>query len=455
MQLATIAEGLISATPGYRETTARFDDPSTVEAYLTFERALARVQGALGIIPADAAATVVEVCRLENVDLDGLRAGTARVGYVIVPLVAMLAEKAGPHGEWLHYGTTTQDVMDTGLALQLRDAAPGLLGTLGEVCQLLASLAEAHRRTPMAGRSKLQHAAPISFGYRCAVWLDQIHRRAERLADALEGAATLQYGGAVGTLAALGADGIAVREGLARELGLAEPEITWHVSRDRFADATHAFSAATAALAKMAGDITFLMATEVAELREPYSNGRGSSSTMPQKRNPVISEAIIEAARRTRLLPAALLEAMTQDQDRGIATAYLERGAIVDAARLTAGAASLAVELVGGLEVDVARMRTNLGATGGLIHAEAAMMALSAEHGRVAAHTLLHALCHEASVQRRDLAEVAAAKGYALAPEIFDPGAGLGSQDAMIDAVLARTRPPANGSAATGAVTRP
>lgn len=438
MPLTTIAEGLIAATSGYRETTAHFDDPSTIEAYLTFERALAEVQGALGIIPADAAARLVAVCRLDNVDVGALQQGTARVGYPIVPLVALLAEAAGAEGEWLHYGATTQDVMDTGLVLQLRASAPGVIAPLDALCRTLGALAEAHRRTPMAGRSKLQHAAPITFGYRCAVWLDEIARRRERLLAALEGAAVLQFGGAVGTLSALGGDGIAVREGLARALGLPQPPITWHVSRDRFADLVHAFAATTAALAKMAGDITFLMATEVAELREPYSNGRGSSSTMPQKRNPVISEAIIEAARRTRPLPAALLEAMTQDQDRGIATSFLERAAIVDAVRLTAGAATLAAEMMDGLEVDAARMKANLSSTGGLIHAEAAMMALAAEHGRVRAHTLLHALCHEASGAHRDLAEVAAANGHDLPARVFDVEAALGSQDAMIDAVLAR-----------------
>ncbi|UOM35066.1 lyase family protein [Acuticoccus sp. I52.16.1] len=441
MVATTIAEGLIAATSGHECVATRFDEPSTIEAYLMFERALAEVQGALGVIPSEAAATLVAVCRLENVDREALREGAARVGYAIVPLVAMLAHKAGAAGEWLHYGTTSQDAMDTALSLQLKAAAPDVLAPLDGVCATLARHADTHRRTPMAGRSKLQHAAPITFGYRCAVWLDQLLRRIERLSAALGACATLQFGGAVGTLSALGAQGPAVRHGLARRLGLAEPAITWHVSRDRYADALYAFAAAGAALAKLAGDITFLMASEVAELREPYSDGRGSSSTMPQKRNPVMSEAIVEAARRTRALPAAGLEAMTQDQDRGIATSYMERAAIVDAARLTAGAATLAAELLTGLEVDTARMAANLDVTGGLIHAEAAMMALSAEHGRVRAHTILHTLCHEASTTGRALAEVAAAGGHPLPAAVFDTEASLGAQDAMIDAVLARVTP--------------
>jgi len=438
MPMTPIAEGLIAATSSHRTIVARFEEPSTVEAYLTFERALAEVQGALGIIPADAAATLSAVCRLENVDLPALEEGVARVGYVIVPLVGMLAEQAGPAGEWLHYGTTTQDAMDTALALQLDATRPDVLSPLDSVCRALAVLADAHRRTPMAGRSKLQHAAPITFGYRAAVWLDQIDRRAAHLADAFRAAAVLQFGGAVGTLSALGAEGAAVRCNLARALDLAEPDITWHVTRDRLADLVHALAATAAALAKMTGDIAFLMATEVGELREPYSSGRGSSSTMPQKRNPVLSEAVIEAARRTRSLPAALLEAMTQDQDRGIATSFAERAALVDAARLTAGAASLASELLSGLEVNTQQMAANLDRTRGLIHAEAAMMALSRQHGRVHAHSLLHAMCHEASAAGRPLAEVAKASGHPLPHAVFDTQASLGSQDAMIDAVLAR-----------------
>ncbi|WP_075220305.1 class-II fumarase/aspartase family protein [Acuticoccus yangtzensis] len=453
--MSAIVDGLLAATPAFRDTARLFDDRSTVEAYLEFERALAEVQGALGVIPAAAAERVAALCRADSVDLDALRDGAGRVGYPIVPLVAMLAERAGADGEWLHFATTSQDAMDTGLVLQLVAARPLVMGPLDEAIGTLAALTQAHRATPMAGRSKLQHAAPITFGYRCAVWLDQIARRAAALSAAFDAAAVVQFGGAVGTLSALGADGAPVRAALARRLGLGVPDITWHVSRDRLADLVHALVAAQAALAKMAGDITFLMSTEVAELREPYAAGRGSSSTMPQKRNPVLCEAIIEAARRGRSAPAEMLEAMLQDQDRAIGTSYLERGAIVSAVTLTAGAAAVARDLLAGLEVDTERMASNLGATHGLIYAEAAMMALSATHGRVAAHSLLHGLCHTAAATGRDLAAVAAEEGYALPPAVFDVAGSRGAQDVMIDAVLARIAAAHGGAVDGGAPERP
>ncbi|MAY88178.1 MAG: 3-carboxy-cis,cis-muconate cycloisomerase [Pseudooceanicola sp.] len=444
----SIGAGIIAGTTGYRRATEAFSETATLEAYLKFERALAEVQGALGIIPKGSADKLVALCQLEAIDRAALRLGVARVGYAIVPLVSQLADKAGPDGQWLHFGTTSQDVMDTALVLQIQTLRGPLVDALNRVRARLGDLADEHRNSAMAGRSKLQHAAPVSFGYRAAVWLDQVARCGDRFVAALDEVAVVQFGGSVGTLSSLGDDGIRTRAGLARQLGLGEPEITWHVTRDRLSNLVFQIASVLGALAKIADDIIFQMATEVAELREPFADGRGSSSTMPQKRNPVMSEAVIEAARQARVLPGQMLDAMVQGQDRGIGHSYIETRAIAEGMRLLFGAAELMGEILDGLEVDSARMRQNLDVSNGLIHAEAAMFALSEGHGRIAAHHLLHQLCHEAMTTGRPLPALLAERGYHLPAEVFDAGMSQAARDDMIDRVLVRATVP--GPSVTG-----
>ncbi|WP_158971280.1 class-II fumarase/aspartase family protein [Chachezhania sediminis] len=439
MSLASTAPGLLSQTQGYLRAMSVFGEAGTVDAYLQFEAALAEVQGRLGIIPAEAAAPVAAACRSGGLDLDLLRVRSATVGYPIAPLVEMVAEKVGPHGQWVHYGATTQDAMDTGQVLQLRAALGPVLADLDRTVGLLADLCARHRHTPMAGRSKLQHGVPITFGYKVAVWLDQIARARDDLAAALDAASVLQFGGAVGTLASLRDRGMAVRQALAERLDLTEPDISWHVSRDRMARLTGAVAAMLAALGRMAVDIAHMMSTEVGELAEPAAAGRGSSSTMPQKRNPVICEAMIEAARTVQGAPAVVLDAMLQEHERGLGHGYRERMAICDATAQLAGAATLSAELLAGLEVNVDRMRANLDLTGGLIHSEAAMIHLSEKLGRLRAHAVLHEVAHRVGNGgagfEAALAEVA---GETLPPGLTDAAAGTDAAAAMIDRVLAR-----------------
>jgi len=406
MSLASTAPGLLTQTSGYRRASDVFDERGTVSAYLLFEAALAEVEGELGVIPAQAVAPIVAACRLEAIDLDALRKAAAIVGYPIVPLVSMLADRAGESGRWVHFGATTQDVMDTAQVLQLRQVLLGTLADAARVEALLGKLCDLHRRTQMTGRSKLQHGVPISFGYKVAVWLDQIARTRAGLARALQEASVLQFGGAVGTLASLRASGMKVRHALASRLSLAEPEISWHVSRDRMVALASAISALLAALAKLAVDVAHLMSTEVQELREPAAAGRGSSSTMPQKRNPVICEAIIEAARSVQHVPGMLFDAMLQQHERGIGHGYLERAALCDAVRQLSGAVSLAEDLLLGLEVDADRMARNLQLTNGLVYTEAMMIHLSDRIGRIEAHRLLHEVSHEVSRTGKDLETV-------------------------------------------------
>lgn len=444
MSLASTAPGLLSHAKGYKRTESVFGESGTVDAYLRFEAALAEVEGELGVIPPRAVAPILAVCRREALDIDTWRQLAAIVGYPIVPLVSMLAELAGEHGQWVHFGTTTQDVMDTALVLQLREALGETLTDLSRVEQELASLCAKHKRTPMVGRSKLQHGVPISFGYKVAVWLDQIARTRASLARALDEASVLQFGGAVGTLASLRGQGMVVRLRLAEKLGLAEPDISWHVNRDRMVALAAAVASVLGALAKMAGDIAHLMSTEVGELREPALEGRGSSSTMPQKRNPVICEAIVEAARSVRHVPGVVLDAMSQDHERGIGHGYRERAALCDAVQQLSGAVSLAEELLAGLEVNEARMAENLLLTRGLINTEAIMIHLSSKIGRIDAHRILHEVAHRVSETGADMrAAFRDISGMDPPPDALLFEAQIEAAQKMIERVLQNTSSPA------------
>lgn len=438
MSLAATAPGLISAKEGYRRVATIFNETGTLEAYLAFEGALAAVQGELGIIPPEAAQRIQTVCSKEALDLPALRRDAARVGYPIVPLVNQLAACAGSMGQWVHFGATTQDVMDTALALQIQQAGKVTLRDVKALERALSTLADRNRTTMMIGRSKLQHAVPISFGYKVAVWLDQLIRRRRALAGAIDAASVVEFGGATGTLASLQQEGIKVRAALAQRLNLTEPDISWHVLRDRQADLVYAHAALAAALAKMAIDIAHMMSSEVYELREPAEEGRGSSSTMPQKRNPVLCEAIIEAAREVRELPSRSLDAMLQDHERAIGHGYSERRAVAFAMKETAGSVSLALELVEGLEVDESRMLSNIDGSNGLVYAETAMLYLGKELGRLEAHHVLSNLCNVALRKNIHLTQAIKEAGFAVPDDVFDPKSCLGGQLDMIDRVIGK-----------------
>ncbi|MCP1365860.1 lyase family protein, partial [Halomonas sp. BBD48] len=304
---------------------------------------------------------------------------------------------------------------------------------------LLAELVVAHRHTLMVGRSKLQHAVPITFGFKAAVWLDQLIRRRYVLVNALDAASVVQFGGATGTLASLPEQGLAVRAGLACKLGLREPDISWHVSRDRMADVVYALASLAAALGKIAVDISHMMSTEVGELCEPAAEGRGSSSTMPQKRNPVLCEAIIEAARDIRGCPARVLDAMLQDHERAIGHGYGERRALVAAMTETAGAVSLAVELVQGLEVKPGAMAHNVNLSKGLAYAEAAMLHLAKQVGRIEAHHVLRDVCQRVvDEEGLTLKQALREAGIHMPDNIFRPASLESALAGMVDRVLSR-----------------
>ena len=340
---------------------AVFDDHAGLRRMLAVEAALARVEARLGLIPADAAAAITAAAERVHLDDAALAASVRMVGYPVVGLVAALSREAGEAGRWTHWGATTQDIIDTALALQLRDALDLLRDAIAGGVRALATLAELHRATVMPGRTHLQHALPITFGLKCAVWLMPLLNHLARLDQLRPRVEIVQFGGAAGTLASLGDQGIDVMEALAAELGLRAPPAPWHVARDGVAEAVSFCGLLCGSLAKIATDVVLLAQTEVAEAAEPHADGRGGSSTMPQKRNPIASEYIIAAARAVQALVPLMQGAMAGDQERATGPWQAEALALPQAFLLSHGAAVATRALAEGLVVDAARMRAQPG----------------------------------------------------------------------------------------------
>jgi len=305
------------STPAMR---AIFADRALVARYVEVEVALARAQAACGVIPADAAEAIARNCQPDALDalldLERLRQDTNIVGYPILPLVAQLAAQCGEAGRYLHWGATTQDIMDTATVLQVRAALTLVQNDIAALRQRLQALAQTHRDTPMPGRTHLQHALPITFGYKVAIWLAMFDRHAQRLEQLRERVLVGQFAGAAGTLASLGADGLAVQTRLMQELDLGVPATTWHVARDGLAEVVNFLALLTSSLGKIAYDVMLLSATELGEVSEPFVPGRGASSTMPQKQNAISSELMLAASKAVRQQAALMLDAAVQDLER-------------------------------------------------------------------------------------------------------------------------------------------
>ncbi|WP_454689350.1 3-carboxy-cis,cis-muconate cycloisomerase [Achromobacter aloeverae] len=394
-------------TPAMREV---FNDRALIERYIEVEVALARAQARCGVIPADAAATIAERSRYADLDLDHLRHETDIVGYPILPLVHQLVKLCGDDaGRYVHWGATTQDIMDTAVILQVRAALDLVDADIAELRRILADLAVKHRDTPMAGRTHLQQALPITFGYKAGIWLAMFDRHAERLAQLRPRVLVGQFAGAAGTLASLGDQGLAVQQALMEELGLGVPATTWHVARDGLAEAVNFLALVTGSLGKIGLDVMLMASTEFAEVYEPFVTGRGASSTMPQKRNPISSELMLAASKAVRQHAGLMLDAMVQDFERATGPWHAEWIAVPESFVLSAGALNQARFMLGGLIVDAARMRENLGISRGLIVAEAVMMGLAPHLGRQQAHDVVYAACREVNEKGGTLAEVLAA----------------------------------------------
>jgi 3-carboxy-cis,cis-muconate cycloisomerase len=423
---------------------AVFCDKATIARYVDVEVALAAAEASVGVIPKDAAAAIKRLARADAIDLAELKAETDLVGYPIVGIVHQLAKQCGRAGGYIHWGATTQDIMDSATVLQLREALPLIDADLAALEVALAALAGKYRDTVMAGRTHLQHALPVTFGYKAAVWLGMVTRHRERLAQLGPRVLVGQFAGAAGTLASLGDKGLAVHDALMDELGLGRPATPWHVARDGFAEAVSLLGLITGTLAKIATDVMLMMQTEVGEAFEPFVQGRGSSSTMPQKRNPISCEMILALARIVRQQAGLMLDAMAADHERATGPWHLEWVAIPEAFIAASGALRHARFMLEGLVVDPGRMRRNLDLTGGLIVAEAVMMALAEYTGRQDAHDLVYGACRAAldagstllaELERRP--EVTQHLNPKRLAELTDPVNYLGSAPAMVDRALA------------------
>jgi 3-carboxy-cis,cis-muconate cycloisomerase len=425
-----------------------FSDEARTGYYLEIEAALARAQARLGIIPEKAAKEIVHQCRIENIDLARLKQQTERIGYPILGVVQQIVGLcADGLGEWCHWGATTQDITDTAAILQIRAALDLVEKDMEAIAAALADLSRRHRDTPMAGRSNLQQAVPLTFGFKTAALLAAMQRHRERLAQLRPRVLVGEFGGAVGTLASLGADGLKVQEELMKELGLGQPEIAWHTVRDRIGEVGCFLGLVTGTLGKISMDVKLLMQTEVAEVYEPFHEGRGSSSTMPQKRNPVSSLYIHSTVALVRQHVAALLEAAVADHERSTGPWEIEWISLPEIFLLSSGALKQTRLLVEGLEVDAERMRANLDMTKGMIVSEAVMMGLGPHLGRQRAHDLVYDICRKVATTGEPLADLLAKDAdiskhltRAEIDKMCDPAGYLGQAGEMVDRVLARER---------------
>jgi len=422
-----------------------WSDENRVQKYLDIEAALARAQARLGIIPKEAAAEIVKHCDGKLIDMAKLKAATEKIGYPVLPVVQQMVKlcKDGL-GEWCHWGATTQDITDTATVMQIGEALDILGGEIDAIADSLAGLAKKYRDTPMAGRSNLQQAVPITFGYKMATMLAAFERHKERLAQLRPRVLVGEFGGAAGTLSSLGKDGLKVQVELMKELKLGQPAIAWHTVRDCIAETGCFLGLVTGSCGKIAFDVKLMMQTEVEEVYEPFHEGRGSSSTMPQKRNPISSVYITAQTAMVRQLVAALLEAQIEDHERSTGPWEIEWIALPEIFMLAAGALAQTRFLVGGLQVNEKKMRENLDITNGLIMSEAVMMGLGAAMGRNHAHDVVYDVCREVVKTGRPLLDLLAEnaeikkhidrKGL---EKLTDPANYLGVAGEMVDRVLA------------------
>jgi 3-carboxy-cis,cis-muconate cycloisomerase len=440
---------------GTAEMRDIFSDEALIGRYLEVEAALARAQARVGVVPKDGAQVIDLASRSLKIDYDKLRHETEIVGYPILPLVHQLSAAAGEAGRFVHWGATTQDIMDTGNVLQIRAALSIVARDLKEIGNILADMAKKYRDTPMAGRTHLQQALPVTFGYKAAVWLSSIDRHIERIEQARPRVLVGEFSGAAGTLASIGEGGLEMQRLFCEELGLNQPSITWHVARDCIAEAVTLLGLITATLGKIATDVMMMSATEFGEVSEPFVPGRGASSTMPQKRNPISSELMLAAAKAVRQHVATMLDGMIHDFERATGPWHLEWVSLPESFLLTASSLANAKFMLAGLVVHEARMRENLDLTHGLIVAEAVMMAVAPKLGRQNAHDVVYAACREAIEGNGHLADILAG-----IPEIVealggvnairrhcDPANYLGLSGQMVDRVLGARMPPKGGLA--------
>ncbi|MDP3085890.1 MAG: adenylosuccinate lyase family protein [Rubrivivax sp.] len=439
---SSIFQGIFS-TDAMRQV---WSDENRTQKYLDIESALAVVQGRLGLIPQEAADEIVSHCHLAQIDMALLRQQTERIGYPILGVVSQLNKLCRDRlGEYCHWGATTQDITDTATVLQIREALALVEADLAAIAGELARLAREHRLTPVIGRSNLQQAIPVTFGYKMAGLLSAVLRHQQRLAQLKERVLVGEFAGAAGTLASLERGAMDTQAGLCAELGLAQPLIAWHTIRDNIAEVGAFLGLVGGTLGKLSLDVKLMMQTEVGEVFEPYHHGRGSSSTMPQKRNPISSAYVHGAISVLRQHAAALMDAMVADHERSTGPWQIEWIVLPEAFCLLAGALKQSLAVLQGLEVDAAAMRRNIDMTRGLVMSEAVMMGLGPHIGREFAHDLVYDLCRQALAHDQPLIELLVAHpdinrhvDRTALEHMLDPANYLGQSGLMVDRVLAR-----------------
>src|ERR1700739_1313577 len=424
------------------------DDVTCLQNMLDFEAALARAEAATGVIPASAAGPIAQACTAGSFDLAALAEAATRSGNLAIPLLKALtagvARTDAAAARYVHWGATSQDVIDTATMLTLRAGIETLLGDIDRAIAGFAGLAKQHRDTAVVARTWLQHALPMPFGLKLTEYAAALHRSRKRLLRLRRATLAVQFGGAAGTLAALGDKGLAVAAALAKELDLPLPDAPWHTHRDRIAEAASVFAILAGSCGKIARDVTLMMLTNVGEAFEPSGEGRGGSSTMPHKRNPVATASALAAATMAPNLAATMFAAQVGDHERSAGPWHAEWPTLPSLLLVTSGALAAIVDIAEGLEVDVARMRINLDATNGLIMAGEVAMALAEKIGKSEAHHLVEAASKKAVAEKKDLRNVLSGDTRVTAhlsadrlAKLFEPMAYQGVSQALIDRVLA------------------
>ncbi|KPG81103.1 MULTISPECIES: 3-carboxy-cis,cis-muconate cycloisomerase [Pseudomonas] len=431
-----------------RDMREVFCDQGRVQAMLDFEAALARAEARVGLIPSSAVAPIAAACDAHLYDFAALGEAIATAGNSAIPLVKALGKQiASSDAEaerYVHLGATSQDVMDSGLVLQLRQALALIEDQLTHLADSLAAQAQRFATTPLAGRTWLQHATPVTLGMKIAGWLGAVTRSRQRLRELKPRLLVLQFGGASGTLAALGEQGLPIAQALAEELQLSLPEQPWHTQRDRIVEFGAVLGLIAGSLGKFGRDISLLMQTEAAEVFEPAAPGKGGSSTMPHKRNPVGAAVLIGAATRVPGLVSTLFSAMPQEHERSLGLWHAEWETLPEICCLVSGSLQQARLLADGLEVDAARMASNLELTQGLVLAEAVSIVLAQRVGRDTAHHLLEQCCKRAVAEQRHLRavlgdepQVTAELSGAELDDLLNPAHYLGQAQVWVERAVA------------------
>lgn len=435
------------------DVTEIFSDQSLISYMIQAEVALAKAQAQVGVIPQSAADSIEAIAQtaLAEIDFSALATATGLAGNIAIPFVKQLTAIVKQHDEdaarYVHWGATSQDILDTACILQCRDALQWVERSVQQNYQTALAQAQVYRDQVMIGRTWLQQALPITLGHKFARWASAFKRDLDRIQAMKARVLVVQLGGAVGSLASLLDQGSAVVEAFAQQLQLSAPSCTWHGERDRIVEIASVLGMIVGNTGKMARDWSLMMQTEIAEVFEPTAKGRGGSSTMPHKRNPVAAASVLAAANRVPVLMASLYQSMVQEHERSLGAWHAEWLALPEIFQLCAGALSRTLDVLQGMEVNTENMQRNLECTQGLIMAEAVMMALAPKLGRLNAHHVVEAACKTAVAEQKHLKDVISElddikNNFSTAEisAIFKPESYLGNIQAQIDAVLQEAR---------------